>query len=109
MRGRDFSFSMEFNGHRIDDSVLMCLSSGQTDQWLIDVPAVLWTLERIAAGDVDARTVQDRLRQATLWDSGCCGECDHAAPYYEEARSRYDAAARHWEHQQEQLDPAAVR
>ncbi len=31
MRGRDFSFSMEFNGHRIDDSVLMCLSSGRTD------------------------------------------------------------------------------
>ncbi|MDQ3764452.1 MAG: endonuclease VII domain-containing protein [Actinomycetota bacterium] len=73
---------------------------------MIDVSAVLWMLERIAAGDVDARTVQDWLRQATLWDSGCCGECDRAAPYYEEARSRYDAAARRWEREQEQLDPA---
>lgn len=63
MRGRDFSFSMEFNGHRFDGSVLMCFSSGRTDQWLIDVPSVLWILERVAVGDVDARTVQDRLRQ----------------------------------------------
>lgn len=95
---------MEFNGHRFDKSVLTCLSAGHTEHWSIDIPTVLWILERIAAGDVDARTAQDELRRATSWDSGCCGECDIAAPYYAEACRRHTDSVRRWTQEQGQLD-----
>jgi hypothetical protein len=106
MRGRNITYSIEFNGHRRDDCVLTCLSSGSADYWSIDVPTVLWILERVAAGHVDARIAQDELRRATRWDSGCCGECDVAAPHYAEARRLHEGAVRRWtEEQQRQLDP----
>lgn len=103
MRGSGHQFSLEFNGHHFD-SVLTYLSDGRNENWSIDLPAVIWILERIATGNVDACTVQDQLRRATLWDSGCCDNCDRALPYHDEARSRYDADVQRWERQQ--LDPA---
>jgi len=104
MRGRNIPYAMEFNGRHFDKSVLTCLSAGHTEHWSIDILAALWILERIAAGDVDARTAQDELRRTTSWDSGCCGECDIAAPYYAEARHRYADSVRRWTQEQEQLD-----
>lgn len=50
MRGRNIPYAMEFNGHRRNDCVLTCLSSGTAEYWSIDVPSVLWILERVAAG-----------------------------------------------------------
>lgn len=106
MRGQDFRLSMEFNGHRFDESVLMCLSGGPTEYWSIDVPTVLWMLERIAEGDVDANTVRNQLRQVTLWDSGCCGECDRASEHYDDARAWHEDVVQQWKGQQAQFDPA---
>lgn len=106
MRGRNFRLSMEFNGHRVDESVLTFLSGGRTEYWSIDVPTVLWMLERIAEGDVDANTVRNQLHQATLWDSGCCAECDRASADYDDARTRYEAAVQRWKDQQAQFDAA---
>lgn len=57
--------------------------------------------------DVDARVARDELLRATQWDSGCCGECDVAAPHYAEARRLHEDAVQRWkEEQQRQLDPA---
>ena len=64
MRGRNITHSMEFNGQRRDDCVLMCLSSDRKEYWSIDVPSALWILERVAAGDVDARIARDELQRA---------------------------------------------
>ena len=86
--------------------MLTCLSSGDTEYWSIDVPTVPWMLERIAEGDVDARAAHDRLCSATLWDSGCCGECHLARAHYDGARARHGAVLHRWIQEQEQLDVA---
>ncbi|NDU73729.1 hypothetical protein GWI34_13920 [Actinomadura sp. DSM 109109] len=96
---------MEFGGHRFDDSVLTCNNVGGDEEWSIDLPAVMWILELIAAGEVDPRSVAQQLRTSVQRRSGCCGDCDVALPYYNEARVRYEEIRREWQRQQEELDP----
>ncbi|WP_339153626.1 endonuclease domain-containing protein [Actinomadura luteofluorescens] len=104
MRGHTEPNPMEFNGHCFSDSVLTCLSGRGEERWSIDLPAVLWFLERIDAGDVEARTVARALRQAVRRESGCCSDCDLAMPYFDEARRRHEENVQAWERQQEQID-----
>lgn len=105
MRGIDTQLSLKINGHRLDNVILTCLSDARTERWSIDLSAVLWLLDRIATGDIDARAVQDELRKAAKWESDCCAECDYAYPHFDEARTRYGAVIQRWEQEQAQLDP----
>lgn len=91
MRGIDLRCTFEYGGKLRDDVVLTCVSGGQSERWSVDVPSVLWMLDRIAAGDADVRSVEEDLRQAVRAESGCCSDCDRAAPHYESARRRYEA------------------
>lgn len=106
MRGRHLRRVLEFNGRRYEESILTCLTEGPTSHWSIDVPTVLWMLERISAGDIDPSTARDEIRLATSWESGCCGECDRAVTHYDEALNRHERAVQRWVSEQEQLDAA---
>jgi hypothetical protein len=77
MRGRNIPYAMEFNGHHFDKSVLTCLSAGHTEHWSIDIPAVLWILERIAAGDVETSR-QPRLIDHAIRKGYTLPACDPA-------------------------------
>lgn len=70
MRGIDLRYAFEFGGKRRDDATLTCTSSGRSERWSVDLPSVLWMLDRVAAGDVDVLSVQEDLRQAVRWESG---------------------------------------
>ena len=104
MRGRKFTHSMEINGRPLD-ALVTCTTSGHAEDWSIDVPAVLWILDQLEAGDVDVPSAREELRRATSWDSGCCGECDAAAAHYDEARSRYEQIVQQWKEKQAPLSP----
>lgn len=104
MRGRNFTYSMEVNGHRFD-TLLTCFTSGRTEYWSIEMPAVEWILDRLEAGAIDVPSARDELRRATSWDSGCCGECDDAATHYDEARSRHAQIVQQWMDKRAQLSP----
>jgi hypothetical protein len=103
--GRFIPLRLELNGHQYDNTEMTCLSGAGVERWSIDVPSVLWLLDRIAEGDVDASAARNLVHQATRWDSECCGACDRAAPYFGEAFSRHRAVVERWE-QQERLDEA---
>jgi len=71
MLGRNYSLKMEFNGHRRDGAVLTYISDEHTERWSIDMPAVLWLLDQIGAGDADPRSTKrvapsDVLEQRVL-------------------------------------------
>jgi hypothetical protein len=104
MRGRNITYSMEINGRRLD-ALLTSFTSGRAECWSIEVPAVQWILDQLEAGNIDVPSVQDELRKATSWDSGCCGECDAAAAHYEEARSRHTQIIQQWKDKQAHLSP----
>jgi hypothetical protein len=105
VQGRNYSFHIEINGHRYDNSTLTSLTSGRVEYWQIDIPSVLWILERIAAGDIDARVARKYLLDATTRESGCCESCDRAMSHYDEAREIYHSIAREWTESHERLDP----
>lgn len=109
MRGMNYSLSIEFGEHSFGDAVLSCLSRGSAEHWSIDLPAVMWMLERIAAGDVPPEVVLERLQQATQHESGCCAGCDLASPYFDQALQRYEEIAREWERKQGLLDQSRYR
>lgn len=90
----------------LEGSTLSCSTLfGGKEHWSIDLPTVLWILERIAAGEVDVREMRDGLLQATKWDSACCSGCDLAMSHYPEARRRHEESLRQWKEEQQPLDP----
>lgn len=97
---------MECGVHRFEGTVLTCESGLGTgsESWSVDVPTVLWMLERVAEGEVDAEVARDQLRQATSWDSGCCRACDRASNHYDDARSWHEEAVHQWQDQQARFD-----
>jgi hypothetical protein len=105
VQGSNYSFSIEIDGHQFDNSMLTCLTNGRDEYWSIDLPAVLWILERVATGDIEAIAARNYLQGATLRESGCCGSCDRAMPYYDEAHTLYNTIIQEWMQQQEKLDP----
>jgi len=78
---------------------------GSTEQWFLEVPAALWLLERVAAGDISPVDTSALLRKATRWDSGCCAACDTATKSYPEALCRYEAMHDAWQREQERMTP----
>lgn len=105
MRGRNITCTVEVDGQRLDESVLTCLTSGDEEQWFIDLSTVLSLLDLIAREQVDPRAVREALRCAASWDSGCCGECDDAAGHHAEARRRHVDAVQRWNETRRELDP----
>src|SRR5690349_22928793 len=91
MRIRYIPLSIQYGHHRRDMAQLTWESAGSgTEQWSLDVPSVLWILERVAAGDVEASRVAEELRSATEPASGCCVDCDQVVAVFPGARRRFE-------------------
>ncbi|WP_444949280.1 endonuclease domain-containing protein [Micromonospora ureilytica] len=92
--------------HSLEGSTLTCWKQfGGKETWSLDLPTVLWILERVAAGEGDAREIRDDLLQATRWESACCSSCDLAMSHYPEARRRHEQTVQRWREEQQPLNP----
>lgn len=62
--------------------------------WLVEVPAVLWMLERLAAGGLTPAVARANLLGMTAWRSECCYGCDELP---QDWLHRQLAARQEWE------------
>ncbi|WP_327034890.1 endonuclease domain-containing protein [Micromonospora ureilytica] len=98
---------VQLGDHLFEDSILRSsILYGGNEHWSVDLPTVLSILERIAAGEADAREMRDELLRATKWDSGCCSDCDLAVSHFPKARHRHEESLRQWEEEQQLRDLA---
>lgn len=96
-------------GDQTHESTIQVLESSglreRTQRWYIELPTVLWLLDRVAAGDISATNVAALLRENMQWTSGCCSLCDAAADSYPDALRRHEEMRSNWQREQERMTP----
>ena len=106
MQRSSLKLDIHLGEHSLEGSILTCWKQFDGEEtWSLDLPTVLWILERVAAGEGDAREIRNDLLQATKWDSACCSSCDLAMSHFPGARRRHEETVRRWEEEQQPLDP----
>ncbi|MEU5553639.1 endonuclease domain-containing protein [Micromonospora sp. NPDC047793] len=106
MQSYSFKLDIRVGDQSLDGSTLTYWKQfGGKETWSLDLPTVLWILERIAADEGDAGEIRDDLLRATKWDSACCSSCDLAMSHLPEARRQHEEAVRRWREEQQPLDP----